>query len=144
MQKIVQKLETRSRSTRTNGPAGWHPVGIASGAAAGALGGAAIGTVLGGPLVAAAAGALCAAIGALFGHTIAENLRPTAEEMYSARSGSRAVLSSAHDRPSEALSVVPSAASAPMRVKPRVGSGSPLAVSGFRFPTRSSHRKPIE
>ena len=135
------KLEACSSSPATNRPVGRHPVVIAAGAAAGAFVGATIGTVLGGPFGALAGCAMCAAIGALFGQGIGDNLRPAAEEMYSMRSGSRVILSSAYGRPSEALAVAPSAPSSPMRVRPPIGSGSCLAVSGLRFPARSDHNK---
>ena len=138
-----RKLEIRSRSVSIHGPSGWHPVGVAAGAAAGALTGATIGTVVGGPVGALVGCALCAAIGALFGQTAAEAVRPTTEELYSMRSSSRAIAPSEHGRPSAAQAVAPRGAAASMRVKPPVGSGSPLAVSGLRFPARSHRNKEI-
>jgi hypothetical protein len=138
-----RKLETRSGSRAMKGPAGWHPVGIAAGAAAGAVAGAAIGTAVAGPVGALAGCAICAAIGALFGQTAAETVRPTVEELYSMRSSSSAIVSGEYGRPSEAHAIAPSAADASMRVRPPVGRGSPLAVSGLRFPARSRHKKEI-
>ena len=137
------KLETHSGPGASRGAAGWHPVGIAAGAAAGAMAGAAIGNVVGGPFGALAGCAMCAAIGALFGWTASETVRPTAEEMYSMRSGSRTDVSSGYGRPSATPSVAPIGAETPRRVRPPVGSGSSLAVSGLRFPARSYHKNEI-
>jgi len=115
-------------------------MGIAAGAAAGAMAGAAIGTAVGGPFGALAGCSICAAIGALFGQTVAETIRPTVEEMYSMRSATGAVVSTGYLRPSATPSVAPIVSEAPRRARSPVGSGSPLAVSGLRFPARSYHK----
>lgn len=117
-----RKPQTGSYHRSMSRAAGWHPVGIASGAAVGAMAGAAIGTAVSGPIGTIVGGALCAAIGALFGQTVAETIRPTPEEVYWMRSGPREASGLRH---------------VPARVMPPVGSGSPLAVSGLRLPARS-------
>ena len=132
--------EHRSGPRSLRGPAGWHPVGIASGAAVGAMAGVGIGTAVGGPFGALAGCMLCAAIGALFGQTVAETIRPTAEEMYSMRSATRANFSSGFLHPSATPVVAPIPSEAPRRARPAVGAGSRLAVSGLRFPARSYHK----
>jgi hypothetical protein len=124
-----------------SGASGWHPAGIAAGAAVGSVVGAAIGAVVGGPVGAAVGGALCAATGALFGQTAAEIIKPTAEEMYWMKTSPRAVASSRFDRPDARPEVDPSVRDGSSCLTPSPGTGSSLAVSGLRFPARSFGKK---
>ena len=110
---------------------------IAAGAVAGSVIGAAIGAVVGGPVGAAVGGALCAATGALFGQTAAEIIKPTAEEMYWMKTSPSAIASRRFDRPVARSAADPSARDGSPCLTSPAGTGSPLAVSGLRFPARS-------
>jgi hypothetical protein len=137
---LMEPNQERKIETDLNHRAMTEMAGMA-GAATGAVVGLAIGAAIGGPIGGIVGCALCAATGALFGRKVGKSLIPEeVEEIYSMRTGTSAKVLNA-GRTRVRPGTITRALEASIPITPPAGSGSPLAVSGGRFPARSSYAR---
>lgn len=138
---LMEPNQERKIETGSNHRAMTEIAGMGAGGATGAVVGLAIGTAMGGPIGGVVGCALCAATGALFGRIVSKSLIPEAEESYWMRTGTSASVLNGSGLKRVRPGTVTSALDASVPIAPPAGSGSPLAVSGGRFPARSSYAR---